>query len=186
MSADPAPIISKHIRCRCPNSFKVDVGSIIDDFCYFSTKVTIGRYSHIANGVSIGGGSDMEFQLGGFSSISSGVKIWCRSDDFNSDLSMMPPAGFIQQKNNIEGPVCIADCTIIGSNTVIMPNNNIPEGVAIGALSFVPSGYEFEKWTVYAGIPIRPIRKRNKEEVLKQKNTFLKWLEKEREHSKVD
>lgn len=52
-----------------------------------------------------------------------------------------------------------------------MPGNHIPEGVSIGALSFVPSGYKFEPWTVYAGRPIRPIKKRNKENVL---NTLRK------------
>ena len=48
---------------------------------------------------------------------------------------------------------------------------SVPEGVSIGALSFVPSNYKFEPWTVYAGRPIRPIKKRNKENVL---NTLRK------------
>lgn len=46
----------------------------------------------------------------------------------------------------------------IGTNSVAMPNNHIPEGANIGASSFVPSNYQFESWTVYAGRPIRPIK----------------------------
>ena len=64
--------------------------------------------------------------------------------------------------------------TGIGTNSVIMPNNHIPEGVTIGALSFVPSNYKFEPWTVYAGRPIRPIKKRNKENVLRVLNQLKK------------
>ena len=53
---------------------------------------------------------------------------------------------------------------------------SVPEGVSIGALSFVPSNYKFEPWTVYAGRPIRPIKKRNKENVIKtlRKAGYLK------------
>ena len=49
-----------------------------------------------------------------------------------------------------------------------MPGNRIPEGTVIGALSFVPAGFEFEPWSVYAGVPIRFVRARNKEAVLAQ------------------
>jgi acetyltransferase-like isoleucine patch superfamily enzyme len=67
----------------------------------------------------------------------------------------------------IEGNVTLEKYTGIGTNSVIMPNNHIPEGVCIGALSFVPSNFKFEPWTVYAGTPIRAVKKRNKENVLK-------------------
>lgn len=176
MSLKAKSIISKMIRCRHPQDFEVGEGSIIDDFCYFSTKVKVGRFSHVANGVSVGGGGDMSFRLGDYSSVSAGVKIWCRSDDFRCDLSLMPPAGYEADKKNVEGDVSIAEACIVGSNTVIMPNNDIPEGVAIGALSFVPSNFSFKPWTLYAGIPIREIRSRDREEALRQKQQFLSWL----------
>ncbi|HVH44654.1 MAG TPA: hypothetical protein VM925_20010, partial [Labilithrix sp.] len=64
--------------------------------------------------------------------------------------------------------VTLGRCTAVGSNAVVMPDNDIPEGTAIGALSFVPPRFAFEPWTVYAGTPIRPIRARNREKVLAQ------------------
>ena len=67
----------------------------------------------------------------------------------------------------IQGNVTLGKFTGVGCNSVIMPDNNIPEGVVIGALSFVPSNYKFEPWTVYAGQPIRPIKKRNKANILR-------------------
>ncbi len=163
------PIISPHTRIRHPSFFKVGDYSIVDDFCYFSTKVTVGRCSHIANGCSIAGGIMNQFVLGDFSSLSSGVKVWCVSDDFVNDIVTILPVGVESIKSSlIVGDVSIGNYTAVGSNTVIMPDNVIPEGVAIGALSFVPPRFKFKPWAVYAGIPIRFIKPRNKENVLPQ------------------
>ena len=51
---------------------------------------------------------------------------------------------------------------------MVMPKNVVPEGTVIGALSFVPVGFEFRPWSVYAGVPIRYLRPRNRENVLGQ------------------
>jgi galactoside O-acetyltransferase len=163
------PIISKNIRVRCPDNFIVGEYSIIDDYCYFSTKVKIGRCSHIASGCSIAGGKTNKFVLGNYSSLSSGVKIWCTSDDFTNDIVTIIPEGFGKIKNHIiKGDVIFGDFTAVGVNSVVMPDNHIPEGTVIGALSFVSPAFKFKPWAVYAGIPIKFIRYRNKKNVLRQ------------------
>ena len=86
--------------------------------------------------------------------------------------------------NPIKGDVKIGDFCIVGSNTVIMPNNRIPEGVAIGALSFIPQNFSFKSWSVYAGTPIKFIKKREKKFYknlinLKKLFVMIKWFEPE-------
>lgn len=160
-------IISKYVRIRCKKFFTIGENSIVDDFCYFSTKVIIGKNSHIASGCSVAGGKEMTFALGNYCSISSGVKIWCASNDFVNDLIILTPK--IDIKTNLcKGNVIIGDYCGIGANSIIMPNNYIPEGVAIGGLSWCPTNYKFEPWTVYAGIPIHKIKNRNKNNVMEQ------------------
>src|SRR5579864_7228762 len=150
------PIISPNSRIRHQQDFEVGEDSIVDDYCYFSTKVHIGRCTHIASGCSVAGGADMQFRIGDFCSLSSGVKVWCTSDDFVNDLVTIVPPGIEQVKKNlIRGDVLIDDYTAIGANSVVMPNNHIPVGTVIGALSFVPVAFEFQPWSVYAGSPIR-------------------------------
>lgn len=161
-------IISPNSRIRYQEHFKIGEYSILDDYCYLSTKITIGRFSHIASGCSIAGGEDMQFVLGDYCSLSSGVKIWCKSNDFVNDLVVITPADFKIDDNLIKGDVIIEDMCGIGSNTVIMPDNRIPEGVSIGALSFVPANFKFQPWMVYAGVPIVAQRARNKKNVLEQ------------------
>jgi acetyltransferase-like isoleucine patch superfamily enzyme len=187
------PIVSPNSRIRHPEHFVIGEDSIVDDYCYFSTKVHIGRCTHIAAGCTIAGGSDMRFQIGQFCSLSSGVKIWCTSDDFVNDVvTIIPPdienIGPVKT-HLIRGDVILGDYTAIGSNSVVMPKNHIPEGTVIGALSFVPVAFEFQPWSVYAGIPLRFLRARNRESVMEQVlklDTLLQMREKEKSSKKAE
>lgn len=177
------PIISPHIRVRHPEFLHVGDDSIIDDFCYFSTHVRIGRCSHIASGCSVAGGVQRQFVFGDYSSLSSGVKVWCASDDFVNDLVTIIPEGAGPIKTHlISGDVEIGDYTAIGSNAVIMPKNHIPIGTSIGALSFVPPGFDFDPWSVYAGTPIRYIGPRNKDNVLAQVEKLNAFFDRRNHH----
>ena len=170
-------IISPNIRVRHPAHFLVGDGSIIDDFCYFSTKIRIGRCAHVASGCSIAGGERHLFALGDYSSLSSGVKIWCASDDFVNDLvTITPPEWGLIKDHLITGDVLCESLTAVGANSVVMPNNHLPEGTVIGALSFVPPNFSFEPWSVYAGIPIRRIAARNRDNVLRQRDQIEQHL----------
>jgi acetyltransferase-like isoleucine patch superfamily enzyme len=163
------PIISKNCRIRHADSFSAGPFSIVDDYCYFSTRVKIGKCSHIASGCSVAGGRERHFELGDYCSVSSGVKIWCTSDDFVNDVVTIIPEGFKNiKKHLITGDIKIGDMCAVGANSVIMPDNTIPEGTVVGALSFVPPRFKFKPWSVYAGVPIRCIGKRNKNKVLRQ------------------
>lgn len=162
------PIVSANTRIRYPEHLTVGEGSIIDDFCYLSTRITLGRYCHVANNCSIAGGADVGFVLGDFSSLSAGVRVWCASNDFVLGMVALIPNEFGGDEHTLKGDVVFGRLTGVGSNSVVMPDNRIPEGVAIGALSFVPPAFAFEPWTVYAGVPIRPIGPRDRSSVLRQ------------------
>jgi len=171
------PIISANSRIRHPEFFEIGEDSIVDDYCYFSTRVRIGICSHIASGCSVAGGVKFLFQMGDYSSLSAGVKVWCASDDFVNDIVTILPEGIGSIKTNvIAGNVIMDNYTAVGSNSIVMPNNHIPVGTVIGALSFVLPAFAFEPWSVYAGIPIRFIRWRNRENVLAQVEKLNKSL----------
>jgi acetyltransferase-like isoleucine patch superfamily enzyme len=163
------PIVSPHVRIRHPQHFEIGDYSIVDDFCYISTRVRIGLCSHVASGCSIAGGPAHQFTLGDFCSLSSGVKIWCATNDFANDIVCIVPAEFSDvMPPLIEGDVTLGDYTAVGTNSVVMPGNNVPEGTVIGALSFVPPRFDFKSWAVYAGVPIRRIGRRNRQAVTEQ------------------
>jgi acetyltransferase-like isoleucine patch superfamily enzyme len=179
------PIISPHVRIRHPEQFEIGDYSIVDDFGYFSTRVRIGLCSHVASGCSVAGGAAHLFTLGDFSSLSSGVKIWCSSDDFVNDIVTIVPPGVADVKQHvIAGDVSFADCTAVGANSVVMPGNHIPEGTVIGALSFVPAGFSFEPWSVYAGSPVRLVGRRNRASVTAQAAALRDRLDRLRQHDR--
>lgn len=161
-------IISKNIRVRYPDVFKTAEYSIVDDFCYFSTQIDIGYCSHISNNCTVAGGRELLFKIGKYGSLAAGVRIFCASDDFVNDVAVLFPNGLNYLKTHtITGDVIMGDYVTIGANTVVMPHQNIPDGVTVGAMSFVPAGFKFEPWSVYAGSPkLRLITRRNKANVL--------------------
>lgn len=171
-------IVSPNCRIRHPEHFDVGSFSIVDDFCYISARVRIGMCSHVASGCSIAGGSSYQFTLGDFCSLSSGVKIWCVSNDFVNDLVCIVPApGGDIGAHPIEGDVTMGHYTAVGANAVVMPDNNVPEGTVIGALSLVPVRFPFEPWSVYAGVPVRRVGPRNQASVLRQAEVLRSRLQ---------
>ncbi len=159
--------VSENVRIRNWKHFYIGAHSIIDDFCYISTKIEIGKYTHICPGCTIAGGQDYILQIRDYCSIASGVKIYCASNDYKNDLVILNP-GFDYGEKVIAGNIDIGNYVGIGANTVIMPNCQIGEGVVIGAQSFVPPGVFLPPWTVWAGIPVKKIGERNKKNVLRQ------------------
>jgi len=171
------PIVSTNIRLRHPEHFVVGEHSIVDDFCYFSTRVRIGDFAHVASGCTVAGGAARLFALGSYSSVSSGARIWCTSDDFARDVVTIVPDWLEEEEGPVKehvisGDVILEDCTAVGSNAVVMPRNHVPEGTVIGALTYVPPDFPFEPWSVYAGIPARRVGPRDRDRVRRQVDTI--------------
>src|SRR5437867_9534782 len=169
--------VSSNCRIRYPDHFVVGDYSVVDDYSYFSTKITIGRCCHVAAGCTIAGGNEYQFRLGDFSGIASGVRIYCTSDDYVNDLvTVIPPDVKNPKTHGLAGDVTFGNYTGIGANSVVLPNNTILEGTVIGALSFVPANYPFEPWAVYFGNPIRYVLPRNRDSVPAQVKALSKLL----------
>ncbi len=157
-------ILGEYTIIKKPSKMQIGDNVRISDFCRISCACKIGNDVEIATGTYISGGFDKHtFEIGDCSSLAAGVKVWLSSNVYVNELVTHS----IPEVKELEGSVKLGKFTGVGTNSVIMPNNNIPEGVVIGALSFVPSKYNFEPWTVYAGNPIKPVKKRNKDNILK-------------------
>ena len=121
-------------------------------------KLTIGDYVQISSHCCLLGKFGID--LGNYVTVAPGVKIFSASDDYYGNEIY---TSFLKDNNFLEknrGKVKIGDYVIIGANSVIMPNLNIEEGVAIGALSFVNKS--LKKWYIYYGNKITRGKKRSK------------------------
>lgn len=145
------------------NNFAIDDYSQLDDFVFINAgKVCkIGKFVHISSFTTIIGGG--EFSIGDFSGLSAGCRIITGSDDFRGAFLSNPTVP--EEYKNVEiGKVKIGKHCILGSNSVVLPNIEIPDGVTIGAGSIV--GKQLEPWSIYAGFNPRKIGERSKDGII--------------------
>jgi acetyltransferase-like isoleucine patch superfamily enzyme len=142
----------------------VELGSHIgiDMGVYLSVSAKIGDYSHIAPHVCIIGGAESQVIMEEFTNIAAGSKLIVKTDDFNEGL--INPIVPIEYRKVVGGEIIMKRHSLTGVNCTIMPGITMAEGSALGAGSVLTK--DTEPWTIYVGIPARPLKMRNKELVL--------------------
>jgi len=155
-------IIGKTVRIRRPELVSIGDNCIIDDFCYISTRLTLESNVHISSGCKIIGGREAHVSFAPFSTLSPNVVLAAGSDDYVGGIATpMVPEEF---KGDCEiGEIRLGRHSIVGANSVVLPNVVFGEGAAVGALSLAKQ--DLAPWTLYAGIPAREIKKRSREKI---------------------
>ena len=160
-----------------PGAITVGSNVIIDDFVFIGRheEMIIGNHVHVASHVSITGGG--RCFLADFCGLSSGTRLLTGTDDFAGAALTGPtiPAEFrcVQR-----GWVEVGAHAVIGANAVVLPNVRIGEGAAVGAGSVVTR--DLEPWTIYAGVPARPLKSRPRDAILAEQQLYEKYGRPER------
>lgn len=149
-------------KCSIYGASRVHIGNNvrIDDFCVLSAGkggIYIEDYIHIGVYTSLIG--DGEIHLKSFCNISSKVAIYSSNDDYSGEW-MTNPMVPRELTNITSGKVMIGSHVIIGTNSTILPNVVLNEGVCVGAYSLVKS--DCEAFMTYVGVPANKIRMRSK------------------------
>lgn len=120
-------------------------------------KLDIQNNVHIGTSCMLSCSKDVT--LSDFTGLSHGVKIFTKTDDYSGLYMTNPtvPGRYTSQK---VGNVYLGKHVIIGSNSILLPNINIGEGSAVGALSLVTK--DLEEWGIFFGAPVKRIRGRSK------------------------
>lgn len=118
-------------------------------------RVRIGSYVHIATACMLGARGGLE--IGDFSSLSQGVRVFTALDDFTG--RRLSNATVPERYLGIRAePVAIGRHVPIGSGSIVLAGSVIEDGAAVGATSLV-SG-RLSGWTMYAGNPAKPTGER--------------------------
>lgn len=156
-------IIGKTVRIRYPELVSIGDNCIIDDFTYISTALELADNVHLSAGCKIIGGRRAVVTFAQYATLSPGVVLAAGSDDYVSGIAT--PLVPMEVKGNAQiGYIHLEKHSIVGSNSVVLPNVTFGEGAAVGALSLVK--YDLNPWTLYAGIPAKKIKSRNRETIL--------------------
>lgn len=144
---------------------------IIDDFVFIGHHKTaeIGSYVHIASFSSLTGGGDL--RIGDFVTMSSGVRIFTGSDNpYGLHGSTIP-----EEYRDVKRTHCIIfPHAFIGANSVVLPEVMIGPGAIVAAGSVVR--HNLEGWWMYAGNPLRRIKKVDKDRVMEEKERLLEGV----------
>ncbi|MBD2715725.1 hypothetical protein KBK19_11830 [Microvirga sp. STR05] len=156
--------ISSSVEIRRPHLVTVGSHVAIDSGVYLTTAAQIGDYTHLSPYLTIIGGAQSTLIVEDFVTIAAGSRLICGSDQFMGEgfTSVTAPEEY---RDTVEfGIIRCARFSGIGTNVVIMPNVTIGEGSVVGACSLVTK--DTEPWTVYVGVPARPIKIRPREKML--------------------
>lgn len=114
--------------------------------------IIIGDNSHIDSLTVIHGSGGVE--IGNKVAIASGVIIYSQTNQYKEGSKP------IVEQPIIYGKVIIEDDVWIGAGAVILPNVKIRKGAIIGAGTVIPMNNVLEEYTIYVGVPARPLKKR--------------------------
>lgn len=114
----------------------------IDDFCILKGRIELGNYIHIGSFCLLTGVCGV-VHLQDCSVLSNGVHIYTGSDDYRADVlsSGSVPSEYVK---TIKGDVHVGKGSIIGAQSLLLPNTHIEDGASVGAHCLiygrVPSG----------------------------------------------
>jgi galactoside O-acetyltransferase len=149
------------------NPSKVFLGNNvrIDPFTLITTGLKTGDNIQITSHCVLGGGNQHTITLGNWTFIGYGSKLFCASEDYSGDFG---PVNEFWGSNKINrGDITFEDYSGVASDVIVMPNVTLPIGCTIGAKSFVYTKNQLTPWSIWFGNPIKHIKDRNKENILK-------------------
>ena len=156
--------ISRNVEIRRPGLISIGNHVAIDTGFYCTTRVDIMDYVHIAPYVTVIGGAEGYLRMGHFSGMAAGCRIICGSEEYLGE-GLIGPTIPIKYRDNLKiAPVIFEMSVTIATDVVVMPGVTLAEGSVVGALSLVTK--DTEPWTIYRGIPAKPIKNRPKEKMI--------------------
>jgi len=146
-----------------PELVKIGNHVAIDFGFVCTTGLVIGDYVHISPHVSVIGGKKTSLNIEDFCFISTGSRMICGSELFHGDGLIGPIIPDEYRDNQILEPINLKRFSGVCANSVVMSGVVMSEGSILGANSFLKESTE--PWTIYAGSPARPIKKRKREKI---------------------
>ena len=136
---------------------------IIDDFVFLDGGLgtTLGSHIHLSAHVAVMGGGKLIME--DFTGLSGGVRLYTGGESYLGEFLTNPTVPY-PYRQPYRTQVVMRKHSLVGSGCVVLAGPDgveIGEGATVGALSLV--NCDLEPWTVYAGIPARPIKERNKD-----------------------
>lgn len=169
--------VGKNVYFRYPDLVEIADNVIIDEFCYFTTRLIIEPYVHIAPHCSIIGSRESTLIMREFSGLSAGCRIVCGSDDYSGKGLTNPTVPLKYRGMPKLSTIEIGRHAVLGTNCVVHPGVSIGDGAAVGSMSLVTK--PLESWWIYKGIPAMKFKERDRDSILRLEKEMKEELRKD-------
>lgn len=142
-----------HRLANVAGHIKVGMGTRIDAFVTITGDVEIGKYTHIGTGCSLFGGAGIS--IGDYVGMSPGVQVFTGTEDVSGDWVTNPTVPPSLRSPKVRS-IVISDHCFIGTNSVLLPGADMPEGSGLGALSLCKD--RLLSWGIYGGAPCKLLK----------------------------
>lgn len=156
--------ISASVEIRRPGLVRSGSHIAIDTGFYCTVAATLGDYIHIGPYVTAIGGQESLLRMSNFTTIGAGSRLVCGSDEFLGEGLVGSGIPRKYRDRVTHSVVSLETYASLGTNVVVHPGVTIAEGSVVGSCSLVT--HDTEPWTVYHGIPARPVRERPREKMI--------------------
>lgn len=148
-------------RCSIYGAPAISIGNHvrIDDFAILSARepVVIGSYIHISPFVFLSG--QFGIVIEDWVNVSPRAMLLTGNDDFSGEW--LPGPLVPDELRHVQGGrIHLAQHSMVGTSSVVLPGLTFGEGAVVGALSLVKQS--LEPWGIYGGVPARLIRPRSR------------------------
>lgn len=155
--------VHESARIKYPDLCKIGSHVAIDNGATISTEIEIGDYVHIAPYFISIGGKKSKVIFKDFSGVAARVTIVAGSENYSGE-GMINPTIPEKYRDLVFTTVTLGRFAIVGINSSIMTGVTMGEGSILGAHSLLTK--DAEDWTIYVGVPAKPIKIRRKEKIL--------------------
>lgn len=166
-------LIDKNVIIPFPHNIEIGDNVRIDTMCILSSgksgKVIIKNNVHIAPFNLIYCADNHKIIFEDHSGLSAGCKLYGKTDNYDGTYLTNP----MHREEDIQiigGDIILNKYVVIGTDSVLLPSSIIPIGTVFGAKSLYNGKYKLDEWSIYTGVPVKFIKKRNNNcELLAQK-----------------
>ena len=151
--------ISRNAMLYHPEKLVLGHDVRIDDFTVISGNVRLHNYVHLSQFCGLYG-DEAGIEIEDYTAVAAKCSIYAVSDDYVGPSVPTPMVPMKYKTTMIKEPVHIGKYSILGVNTVVLPGVTIGEGTTVGAMSLCNKN--LDTCSVYAGIPARKLKDRDK------------------------
>jgi acetyltransferase-like isoleucine patch superfamily enzyme len=159
-------LIDKNVIIPFPNNIEIGDDVRIDTMCVLSSgkkgNIIINNNVHIAPFNLIYCADNHKIVFNNHTGLSAGCKLYGKSGNYDGNY-LLNPTHNAEDTAIIGGDIILNKFATIGTDCILFPGSIIPVGTVLGAKSLYTAKHSLDEWSIYAGIPVKFIKKRSKQ-----------------------